>query len=125
MNFIYLFFIFSWLKIEKDSVHNKISIAKIKCDIVQVNLYSSSQLFTIKSFNGKVHLLWKQKYQQKIKQRYYWNFSNPFIANVPTGCHTLNTPTAHTETNRKIVYNKLIDWFLHKYKKLEIQWIHQ
>ena len=40
-------------------------------------------------------------------------------------CHTLNTPTADTETNQEIVIKKLIDWFLYKYKKLEIQWIHQ
>ena len=44
---------------------------------------------------------------------------------VPIESHTLNTLTAHTETNQEIVIKKLIDWFLYKYKKLKIQKIHQ
>ena len=44
---------------------------------------------------------------------------------VPIESHTLNTLTAHTETNQEIVIKKLIDWFLYKYKKHKIQKIHQ
>ena len=39
--------------------------------------------------------------------------------------HTLNTLSAHTETNQEVVIKKLIDWFLYKYKNLKIQRIHQ
>ena len=38
---------------------------------------------------------------------------------------THNVLNTHTETNQEIVIKKLIDWFLYKYKKLKIQWIHQ
>ena len=37
------------------------------------------------------------------------------MANVPIGSHTLNTPTAHIETNQEIVIKKLIDRLLYKH----------
>ena len=33
--------------------------------------------------------------------------------------HTLNIPNAHTETSQVIAIEKLIDWFLYKYKTLK------
>ena len=47
------------------------------------------------------------------------------ISYVPIESHTLNALTACTETKQVTVIKKLIDWFLYKYKNLEIQWIHQ
>ena len=54
-----------------------------------------------------------------------WKFSNPYLANVPTESHTLNTHTIHIETIQVIVIKKLIDLFWYKYKNLDFQWIHQ
>ena len=62
------------------------------------------------SLSSKKYIHYKNNNtNQKIKLRYYWNFSNPYLANVPIEFHTLNTPTAHGETNHVIVIKKLID----------------
>ena len=46
---------------------------------------------------------------KKIKQKYYCNFSNPYLPNLPIESHTLNTLTAHTKTSQVTVIKKLID----------------
>ena len=51
----------------------------------------------------------KKKKILKANKDTIWKFSNPYLANVPTESHTLNTRTTHAEAIQVIVIKKLID----------------
>ena len=126
-------------KITRYSLQNLLVTCCRSCSLQKITRYSLQKLLVAKNlsllvakfaryslqklFVAKSHLTPTKKLNKDtIEISVIYILS---ISYVPIESHTLNALTACTETKQVTVIKKLIDWFLYKYKNLEIQWIHQ